>query len=230
MSDFRRRSSYSFAIGLALSLICFLYLPHWKTYAPDLNESAPAAPYLNPWTVLFVAVLSLSLAINTIPLKTVLPLQPIFSKGLAVCVICVSTVFFLEYLSGIRVPDLNLFLLHDSSGQQLGLYSERPTPIMAATSLLFACSLLLYDPESIWCLHAFQFGTVSALVPPALAALAHAGRFFLAVRHNFWFTGSFSIPAIILYLSLGSGFFGLFHRPRLMPAVVAADRPVRRRV
>jgi hypothetical protein len=119
MSEFRRRWSFSFAIGLALCLVCLAYIPQWQSYAPRVEESMPSTPYLTPWTVIFVSILSLSLAIIAVPVRTASVVQTIISKTLGVCVLCLATIFLLEYISGIRAPDLDLFFLPDGIGHRV---------------------------------------------------------------------------------------------------------------
>ena len=106
MSEYRRRWSFSFAIGLALCFVCLAYIPHWKSYAPRIEQSMPTSPYLTPWTVLSVSVLAFALAIIALPFRASSPIQTIVSKTLGVAVFCFATIFLLEYTSGIRAPDL----------------------------------------------------------------------------------------------------------------------------
>jgi hypothetical protein len=228
MSEFRRRWSFSFAIGLALCLVCLAYIPQWQSYAPRV-ESMPSSPYLTPWTVLSVSILSLSLAIIAVPVRTDSPLQTIISKTLGVCVFCFATIFLLEYISGIRAPDLDLFFLPDAIGHRVTLYSARPSPHSATTSLLFALALLFYDRDTRWRLRTFQIGILAALALPSLDALGYIFQFFLAAGQPSWLRSGLSIPAVILYFTLGSGFLGLCYRPRQSrPAVPRTGKDIRR--
>jgi hypothetical protein len=220
MSEFRRRWSFSFAIGLALCLVCLAYIPQWQSYAPRVEESMPSTPYLTPWTVIFVSILSLSLAIIAVPVRTASVVQTIISKTLGVCVLCLATIFLLEYISGIRAPDLDLFFLPDGIGHRVTLYSARPSFHSASTSLLFALALLFYDPDTKRRLRTFQIGTLVALALPSLAALGYIGQFFLAGNQPSWLKSGMSIPAVILYFSLGSGFLGLCLRSKQAHAAV----------
>src|SRR5262249_17333244 len=145
MSEFRKCCSFSFTIGLALCFVCLAYIPQWQNYAPHIEESMQHAPYLTPWTVLSVSVLSLSLAIIAFPVRSVSPIQTIVSKTLGIVVLCFATIFLLEYISGIHMPDLDLFFLPDALGHHDTLYSSRPCAQSALTSLFFALALLFYD-------------------------------------------------------------------------------------
>jgi hypothetical protein len=220
MSEFRRRWSYSFAIGLALCLVCLAYIPHWKSYAPRIEQSMPISPYLTPWTVIFVSVLSFALAIIALPFRTPSPIQTIVSKTLGVVVICFATIFLLEYISGIRAPDLDLFFLPDAIGHRVMLYSARPSPHSATTSLLFGLALLCYDRDTKWRVRGFQIGVLTALVLPTIAAIGYLAHFFLALQPA-WLNSGLSIPAVILYFTLGSGFLGLSYRAGQSRPVVA---------
>ena len=214
MSEFRKRWSFSFAIGLALGTVCLAYIWQWQSYAPRMGDVAPNSPYLTPWAVLSVAILSLSLAVISMPVRNSSPIQIIASKALSVAVVCFSTVFLLEYISGIRVPDLDLFFLPDATGHRVTLYSARPSAHSATTSLLFALALLFYDRDAVWRRRVFQVGTLAALVLPTFSALGYLVRFFAGTRQPGWLISGLSIPAIILYFTLGSGFLGLSHLPR----------------
>src|SRR6478735_8799062 len=145
-----KRPSYSFIIGLALFVVCLFYIPQWRHYAPSAHQSAPLSPYLTPWTVLSVTILSLALALIAAPVRAQHPVQIVLSKALGAVVFCFAAVFLLEYACGIRVPDLDIFLLPDASGQRVTLYAARPSPHSATTSLLFASALLIFQPDSGW--------------------------------------------------------------------------------
>jgi hypothetical protein len=229
MSEFRKRWSFSFAIGLALFSVCMVYIPQWQTYAPRIEESMPNSPYLTPWTVLSVLVLSLSLAIIAFPARIASPLQTVVSKTLGVVVICFATIFLLEYISGIRMPDLDLFFLPDGIGHHVTLYSARPCSQSALTSLFFALALIFYDRNPRWRLRTFQIGILAALAFPSFAAVGYIARLFLAAQQPSWLVIGLSIPTVILYFTLGSGFFGLCFPPRQpRPTVARTGKDVRR--
>src|ERR1700724_2328693 len=147
MLQVSKRLSYSFAIGLALFVVCLIYIPQWRHFAPSVHQAVPTTPYLTPWTVLSVGILSLALALIAAPVRTKHPIQIILSRTLAIVVFCFAAVFLLEYASDIRVPDLDIFFLPDSSGQRVTLYAARPSPHSAVTSLLFGSALLLFHPS-----------------------------------------------------------------------------------
>ena len=65
----QKRSTYTFVIGSALFVVCLIYIPQWGHYAPSIRQSVPSAPYLTPWTVLFVSALSLALALVAAPFR-----------------------------------------------------------------------------------------------------------------------------------------------------------------
>jgi hypothetical protein len=229
MFELRRRWSFSFAIGLALFVICMFYIPQWQTYTPQIEGAIPHSPYLTPWTVLFVSVLSLSLAIIAFPARIASPFQTVVSKTLGVVVLCFATVFLLEYLSGIRMPDLDIFFLPDAVGQRVTLYSARPCSQSALTSLFFALALLFYNRNPRWRLRTFQIGTLVALAFPTLAALGYIVRFILADQQPSWLGIGLSIPTVILYFTLGSGFFGLcFAQRQGRPTVAQTGKDFRR--
>jgi hypothetical protein len=218
MSEFRKRCSFSFTIGLALCLVCLAYISHWQNYAPRTGEPMPGSPYLTPWTALLVSILSLSLAIIAVPVRPTSPIRVIVSKALGVCVFCFAAIFLLEYLCGVRVPDLNLFFLPDTTGDRVTLFSARPCPHSATTSMLFALAMLFYDRDTRWQLRIFQLGTLAALVLPSLAALGY-------IAHQpSWLKSGICIPTIFLYFALGFGFFGLCYRPKQAHTTVSADR------
>ncbi|HEX7194759.1 MAG TPA: hypothetical protein VF207_07300 [Chthoniobacterales bacterium] len=212
MSELQKRWFFSFAIGLALCFVCLAYIPQWQNYAPRVGDSIPKSPYLTPWTVIFVALLSLSLATIAFPVRSGYSIRTIVSKTLGVAVLCLATVFLLEYISGIRSPDLDLFFLPDAVGHRARLYSVRPTPHSAATSLLFSLALLFYDYRVRWRMRTFHIGSLAALILPSLAAIGYILQFFLAAETTTWLRSGLSIPAVILYFTLGSGFLGLSYR------------------
>jgi hypothetical protein len=212
MSELQRRWFFSFAIGLALCLVCLAYIPQWQNYAPRVGDSIPKPPYLTPWTVILVSLLSLSLATIAFPVRNGSAIRTIVSKTLGVAVLCLATVFLLEYISGIRSPDLDLFFLPDAVGHRAKLYSARPTPHSATTSLLFSLALLFYDYRVRWRMRVFQIGSLAALVLPSLAAVGYIAQLLLPAQTPAWLKSGLSIPAVILYLTLGSGFLGLSYR------------------
>ena len=213
MSEFRKRCSFSFTIGLALCLVCLAYISQWQNYAPRIEGSVQHAPYLTPWTVLSVAVLSLSLAIITFPVRRVSPIQTIVSKTLGVVVLCFATIFLLEYISGIHMPDLDLFFLPDALGYHDTLYSSRPCAQSALTSLFFALALLFYDPNPRWRLRTFQIGILAALALPSFSSVGYIVQFFFASRQPSWLVIGLSLPSVILYFTLAWGFLGLCFPP-----------------
>jgi hypothetical protein len=212
MSELQKRWFFSFAIGLALCFICLAYIPQWQNFAPRVGNTVPKSPYLTPWTVIFVCLLSLSLATITFPVRNGSPIRTILSKALGVAVLCLAAVFLLEYISGIRSPDLDLFFLPDAGGHRAKLYSARPTPHSATTSLLFSLALLFYDYRVRWRMRVFQIGSLAALVLPSLAAVGYIAQLLLPAQTPAWLKSGLSIPAVILYLTLGSGFLGLSYR------------------
>jgi len=214
ISEFRKRCSLSFTIGLALCLVCLAYISQWQNYAPRTEASISGWPYLTPWTALSISLLSFSLAIITVPVRPTSPVQVIVSKALGICVFCLGAVFLLEYLCGVRVPDLDLFFLPDTTGYRVTPSSARPCPQSATTSMLFALAMLFYDRDARWQLRIFQLGTLAALVLPGLAALGYL------VHQPSWLKGGLCIPTIILYFALGFGFFGLCYRPKQVPTTV----------
>jgi hypothetical protein len=214
MTKLRRRWSLSFAIGLAVFFLCLVYIPQWRSYAPRLDESTPHAPYLTPWTVLSVTALSLALAVTAFPARSVSPIRIIVSKTLGVVVLCFATIFLVEYISGIHMPDLDVFFLPDAISHRITLYSARPSAYSASTSLFFALALLLYHRDVRWRLRSFQVGTFIAMALPSISALGYIARFCLDTRQPSWLASGLSIPAVMLYFTLGSGFLGLCFRPR----------------
>ena len=221
MSELQKRWFLSFAIGLALSLVCLAYIPHWQSYAPRVGDSVPKSPYLTPWTVIFVSLLSLSLGTMAFPLRNGSAIRTIVSKTLSVAVLCLATVFLLEYACGIRAPDLDIFFLPDPIGHRVRLYSARPSPYSATTSLLFSLALLFYDHHVRWRIRTCQMGTLAALILPTVGAVGYIVQFFLAAQTPAWLKSGLSIPAIILYFTLGSGFLGLAHRSKESRLTVA---------
>src|SRR6516164_8575435 len=214
MSELRKHCFFSFTIGLALCLVCLAYISQWQNYVPRTEASIPRSLYLTPWTALFVSILSLSLAILAVPVRPTSPIEIIVSKALGVCVFCFGAVFLLEYLCGVRVPDLDLFFLPDTTGYRVTPSSARPCPQSATTSMLFALAMLFYGRNAKWQLRIFQLGTVAALVLPGLAALGY-------IAHQLsWLKSGLCIPTIILYFALGFGFFGLCRRPKQVPITV----------
>ena len=93
MSQFQKRWSFSFVIGLALFVVCLVYIPQWKSYAPRIHGSTPTSPYLTPWTVVSVSTLSLALAFVAAPFPSQRPIQAVISKTLALLVFCFGAVF-----------------------------------------------------------------------------------------------------------------------------------------
>jgi hypothetical protein len=213
ISEIRKCCSFSFIIGLALCLVCMAYIPQWQNYAPHVEGSVQHAPYLTPWTVLSIAVLSLSLAIITFPARRVYPIQTIASKALGIVVLCFGTIFLLEYFSGIHMPDLDLFFLPDAHGHNDTFYAARPCAQSALTSLFFALALLFYDRNPRWRLRTFQIGILAALALPSFASLGYIAQFFFATRQPSWLAIGLSLPSVILYFTLGSGFLGLGFPP-----------------
>jgi hypothetical protein len=216
MSQVQKRWSYSFVIGLALFVVGIVYIPQWKTYAPQIHGSVPTSPYLTPWTVVSVSALSLALAFVAAPVRSPHPSQTIVSKSLALLVFCFASVFLLEYASGIRAPDLDIFFLQDVSGQRLSQYSARPTAYSATTSLLFSAALLFLNREETWRMRAFFFGVLAALVLPTFGALGYLFNLAFPPIQTHLPKIGLSLPAVILYFTLGSGLLGLRRRPKVL--------------
>jgi hypothetical protein len=229
MPQVPKRLSYSFATGLALFVVCLIYIPQWRYYAPSIHQSVPTAPYLTPWTVLFVSILSLALTLIAAPVRTQHPIQIILSRTLATVVFCFAAVFLLEYASGIHVPDLDIFFLPDSSGQRVTLYAARPTPHSATTSLFFASALLLFHPDSTWRKRAFQIAVSGALVLPMLSSFSYLVEFLFPPSQVASHRMGLSLPAVILYFALGSGVLGLSIGSRAPKPAVARPAKVFRR-
>jgi hypothetical protein len=229
MPQVQKRLSYSFAIGLALFVVCLIYIPQWKYYAPSIHQSVPTTPYLTPWTVVSVSALSLALALIAAPFRAQQPVQIVLSKTLSVIVLCFAAVFLLEYACEIHVPDLDIFFLPDSSGQRVTLYSARPTPQSATTSLFFASALLLFHRDSSWRKRASQIGVLAALVLPTLAGISYIGEFLFPPSQPFPPRIGLSLPAVVLYFTLGSGVLGLSFGSKIpKPVVDRAARTFRR--
>jgi len=216
MSQVQKRWSFSFIIGLVLFVVCLAYIPHWKSYAPQIHGSIPTSPYLTPWTVLSVCTLSLALAFASAPFRSQRPIQIIVSKTLALLVFCFGAVFLLEYASGIRVPDLDIFFLPDVTGQRIGQYSARPTPYCATTSLLFSAAFLFFNRDATWRMKAFLFSVLAALVLPTLGAVCYLFNFAFPPPQTPLPRIGLSLPAVILYFTLGSGLLGLHRRSKVL--------------
>ena len=120
------------------------------------------------------------------------------------------------------VPDLDRFFPLSATDHRVMLHSARPTPQSATTILLFALAMLVYDQDSKWRLRMFQVGIVGALVIPGLAALGYA------VHQPSWPMNGLCVPAIILFVILGCGFFGLCGRPEQLPSTVRKPPEVSR--
>src|ERR1700730_3326644 len=224
-----KRLNYSFLIGLALFVVCLIYLPQWRHYAPRTYQSVPTSPYLTPWTVLSVIVLSLALTLIDSPGRVRNPVRIILSTALSTVVFCFAAVFLLEYACGIRVPDLDIFFLPDSSGQRVTLYAARPTPHSATTSLFFASALLLFHPDSTWRKRAFQIAVSGALVLPMLSSFSYLVEFLFPPSQVASHRMGLSLPAVILYFALGSGVLGLSIGSRAPKPAVARPAKVFRR-
>jgi hypothetical protein len=210
----QKRWSYSFIIGLALFVLCLAYIPQWRSYAPHIGESIPRSPYLTPWTVVSVTALGLALACVAASFRSGHPTQTIISKALALVVLCFGAVFLLEYASGIRAPDLDIFFLPTISGHRVAQYAARPTPHSAITSLLFAVALLVLNRDSTWRMRAFLLSALGALTLPTLAAAGYLFEFIFPPAQPPAPRVGLSIPAVLLYFALGSGFLGLWRRPK----------------
>jgi hypothetical protein len=220
-----KRLSYSFTIGLALFIVCLIYIPQWRHYAPRIHQLVPTSPYLTPWTVVSVSALSLALSLMAVPVRQQHPFQIILSKTLSTVVLCFAAVFLLEYVCGIRVPDLDIFFLPDSSGQRVTLYAARPTPHSATTSLFFASALLIFHPQSGWRKRAFQIGVLAALVLPTLAGFNYLFEFLFPPPQSPVSKVGLSLPAVVLYFTLGSGILGLaFGSKAPKPAAIRPGR------
>jgi hypothetical protein len=231
MLQVSKRPSYPFIIGLALFVVCLIYVPQWRHYAPSAHQAVPINPYLTPWTVVFVTALSLALALIAAPFQTWHPVQIIFSKTLSIVVVCFCAVFLLEYACGIRVPDLDIFFLPDSSGQRVTLYAARPSPQSATTSLLFASSLLLFQPGQKWRKRAFHIAALAALVLPTFACCGYILDLVLPPSSTSAPRIGLSLPAVVLYFTFGSGVLGLSLGSKVpKPAVTRPGKVSRRMV
>ena len=226
MSQVPKRWSYSFIIGLALFLVCLAYIPQWKSYAPHIHGSVPTSPYLTPWTVLSVSTLGLALAFAEAPFRSQRPIQTIISKALALIVFCFGAVFLLEYVCGIRVPDLDIFFLPDVSGQRVAQYSARPTPYSATTSLLFSAALLVLNRDSTWRMRVFFFSVLAALFLPTVGGISYLFNFSFPPPQTALPRIGLSLPAVILYFALGSGMLGLRRRPKALGTEVTQTHKV----
>jgi hypothetical protein len=231
MTQVPKRLSYSFAIGLALFALCIVYIPQWRNYAPSVRQAVPTSPYLTPWTVVSVSALSLALALIAAPVRAQHPIQIILSKTLSALVFCFAAVFLLEYACGIRVPALDVFFLPDSSGQRLTLYAARPSPQSATTSLFFASALIIFCPHSSWRKRTFQISVLAAVLLPTVACFSYLLKFLIPPSQGSVPTGGLSLPAVVLYFTLGSGVFGLSFVSKVpKPAVAGPAKVFRRRV
>lgn len=228
MPQVQKRLSYSFVIGLALFVVCVIYLPHWRQYAPSVHP-VPTSPYLTPWTVASVATLSLVLALIAAPVRAPNPIQIILSKTLATVVFCFAAVFLLEYACGIRVPDLDVFFLPDSSGHRAMLYAARPTAQSATTSLLFASALLIFHADSTWRKRASQVGVLAALVLPVLASFGYLLEFVFPSYQTPSPRTGLSLPAVVLYFTLGSGVLGVLFGSKVPKPAVSRPAKIFRR-
>ncbi len=215
MSQIQKRWSYSFVVGLALFVVCLAYIPQWQSYAPQIHGFVPTSPYLTPWTVVSVSTLSLALAFASAPVRLQHPIRAIISKTLALVVFCFAAVFLLEYASGIRVPDLDIFFLPDVSGQRVAQYSARPTPYSATTSLFFAAALLFLNRDATWRMRAFLSCVTAGLVLPTVGAISYLFNFAFPPPQTPLPRIGLSLPAIILYFNLGLGLLGLRRRQKV---------------
>ncbi|HYY29758.1 MAG TPA: hypothetical protein VE860_17585 [Chthoniobacterales bacterium] len=204
----RRRISFSFTIAVGLFLICLIYIPQWKHYAPTVHASGAVSPYLTPWTVISVMTLSFALGLLCAPFRDQHPALIILSKTLSIIVACFSVVFLLEYATGIRFPDLDIFFLPASTGERVVLYAARPTPNSAITSISFATALLLFRYDSVWRRRLFQLAVLVALLLPTLAGVHYLSELFFA-HHATTQKVGLSFPAVMLYYLLGSGVLAL---------------------
>jgi hypothetical protein len=226
MPQAQKRWSYSFIIGFALFVVCLAYIPQWKSYAPHIHSSVPTSPYLTPWTVLSVSTLGLALAFASAPFRWQRPIQSIISKTLALLVFCFCAVFLLEYASGIRVPDLDIFFLPDVSGQHVAQYSARPTPYSATTSLLFSAALLFFNRDVTWRMRAFLCSLLAGLVLPTVGGISYLFNFSFPPPQLALPRIGLSLPAVILYFALGSGLLGLRRRQKVLSTEVTQTHKV----
>ena len=139
MPQVPKRLSYSFVIGLALFVVCLIYIPQWRHYAPSVHQSVPTSPYLTPWTVVSVSRFKPG-SCSHLPLQSAHSIrfksfsQRLFPRWCSV--LLRSSCWNMPAESASRT--LDIFFLPDSSGQRATLYAARPTPHSATTSLLFA--------------------------------------------------------------------------------------------
>ena len=218
MAHLHTRISYSFAIAVTLFVVCLIYIPQWKHYAPSVHDPEPVTPYLTPWTVVFVTLLSLALALLSAPVNRHNPGLVVLSKAVCALVLCGSIVFLLEYATGIRFRDLDIFFLPDANGGRISLYAARPTPHSAATSLFFSSALLLFRREPIWRRRVYQILLVAALALPTIAGARYIGDLLLPRHALTSLRVGLSLPAITLYFLLGSGTLGLSFGARIQKA------------
>jgi hypothetical protein len=230
MIQVSKRLSYPLIIGLALFVVCLIYIPQWRHYAPSVHQTIPITPYLTPWTVVSVAALSMSLSLVAAPFRTRHPIQIILSKTFSILVVCFSAVFLLEYACGIRVPDLDIFFLPDSSGQRVTLYAARPSPQSATTSLLFASSLLLFHPGLKWRKRAFHIAALAALALPTFACCGYILDLFFPPSPVAPPRIGLSLPAVVLYFTFGSGVLGLSLGSKVPKPAVTRPAKVSRRL
>jgi hypothetical protein len=214
MAPLYRRISYSFGVALALVVICLIYIPQWRHFARDVQESG-YPPTLTPWTVAFVTLLSLAMGLLASPMAQQRPTLVIVSRVLCALVICCSVVFLLEYATGIRFPDLDIFFLPDSARRRVSFYAARPSPESAATSLFFSSALLSYRTDLLWRKRLYQILLAAALVLPTIAAGRYIRALFLAGHALASLRTGLSPAAIALYFVLGSGMLRLAFGERL---------------
>jgi hypothetical protein len=224
-----KRLSYPFIIGLALFVVGLIYIPQWSHYAPSVHQALPIRPYLTPWTIVSVTALSLALALIAAPFRTRHPIQIILSKTLSILVVCFCAVFLLEYACGIRVPDLDIFFLPDSSGQRITLYAARPSPQSSTTSLLFASSLLIFHPGLKWRKRAFHLAVLAALALPTFACFGYVLDLFFPPSPTVAPRIGLSLPAVVLYFTFGSGVLGLSLGSKVPKPAVTRPAKVSRR-
>jgi hypothetical protein len=205
----RSRVSFPFTIAVGLFIVSLIYIPQWKHYAPTLTVPGSTPPYLTPWTVMFVMMLSVALGLLCAPFREQHTGLIILSKSLSAIVGCFSVVFLLEYATGIRFPDLNTFFLSDASGQQVVLHAARPSLHSAITSLCFATAFLLFRNGSVWRKRLYQLMVVAALLLPTVAGIRYVSEFFFAGHALAIPKLGLSLPATMLYYLLGSGALGL---------------------
>lgn len=224
MAPIHSRISFSLGIALVLLVGCLIYFPQWKHYAPIVHQSDQVPIYLTPWTVLFVTSLSLALALLSAPVKSQYPVLAVISKVVCALVLCSNVVFLLEYATGIRFPDLDIFFLANATGDRFSLYAARPTLGSTVTSLCFSSALLVFRSDLIWRKRVHQILLVAALLLPTIAGVRYLGESFSA-RHTFGASHvGLALPAVLLYCLLGSGTLGLSFQSRLQQAPGAEFR------